>query len=55
VKRRCIDLRRHSRLRLPDAIIAATAMTLDAELLTNDTALSRVANLRCRPVALKQG
>ena len=53
VKRRSVALRRRFRLRLPDAIIAATAMTLDADLLTNDTAMARVADLRCRPVVLK--
>jgi predicted nucleic acid-binding protein len=52
-KRRAIDLRRRLRLRLPDAIIAATAMTLDADLLTNDTALAQVPALRSHPVALK--
>jgi len=52
VKQRCIDLRRHSRLRVPDAIIAATALALDAELLINDTTLSQVTNLRCRPISV---
>ncbi len=54
VKQRCIDLRRHFRLRIPDAIIAATALTLDAELLTNDTTLSQVTNLQCRAIPVKQ-
>lgn len=53
VKRHAIDLRRQMRLRLPDAIIAATAIALDAELLTNDAAMIQVATLKCRPLALK--
>ncbi|MGC9221303.1 MAG: type II toxin-antitoxin system VapC family toxin [Solirubrobacteraceae bacterium] len=33
----------HERLRLPDAIVLATALVLDAELLTYDNRLARVA------------
>jgi predicted nucleic acid-binding protein len=36
IKTNAIDLRRRFRLRLPDAIIAATALSRDAVLLTND-------------------
>ena len=53
VKRRTIELRRRYRLRIPDAIIAATALTVDADLLTNDAALAEVADLRCRAVSVK--
>jgi len=53
VKRVAIDVRRRLRLRLPDAIIAATAITLDAELFTNDTGLAQVPDLRCRGLALR--
>lgn len=53
VKRRAIELRRANRLRVPDPIIAATALHVDAELLTNDTALIEQANLRCRKLMLQ--
>jgi predicted nucleic acid-binding protein len=38
----------HERLRLPDAIVLATARVLDAELLTYDDRLARVADNRDR-------
>ena len=38
----------HERLRLPDAIVLATARVLDAELLTYDDRLARVADNRNR-------
>jgi predicted nucleic acid-binding protein len=37
---------RHERLRLPDAIMLATAHELEAELLSYDTRLSRLARKR---------
>ena len=52
VKNAAIRLRREHRLRLPDAIIAATALSLDAELLTNDARLAGVRGLQCRPLSL---
>ena len=55
VKSRTIQLRRRHGLKIPDAIIAATALVLRAELLTNDTRLARVPQLRCRAMALKHG
>jgi predicted nucleic acid-binding protein len=48
IKERAISVRREERLKLPDAIIAATAMALDAELLSSDALLARVAGLTCR-------
>lgn len=48
-----IRLRRDHRLKLPDAIIAATALVLDAELLTNDARLLRVPELRTRQMRLR--
>jgi hypothetical protein len=48
-----IHLRREHRLRIPDAVIAATALTLGAELLTNDAKLAQTPGLTCRPLALK--
>lgn len=47
-----IRLRRDHRMRVPDAIIAGTALVLDAELLTNDARLLRVDGLRSRSVPL---
>jgi predicted nucleic acid-binding protein len=40
------DVRRHNRLKLPDAIIAATALQNKAILVTEDKAFSRRATLR---------
>ncbi len=48
-----IQLRRQHRLKLPDAVIAGTALAMDAELLTNDVRLARIPELRCRQVRLK--
>lgn len=45
VRDEAINLRRKNRLKLPDAIIAASALTRDAVLLTNDQAFSTVAGL----------
>jgi predicted nucleic acid-binding protein len=39
VKKQAIDLRKRHNLKLPDAIIAATALSLSATLLTNDQRL----------------
>jgi predicted nucleic acid-binding protein len=39
VKKQAIDLRKRHSLKLPDAIIAATALSLSATLLTNDQRL----------------
>jgi len=41
VKREAIALRKAHRFRLPDAIVAATAIVLQAELWTNDAALAK--------------
>jgi predicted nucleic acid-binding protein len=53
VKEETIRLRRSTRLKLPDAIIAATVIVYDAVLLTNDTALHHVSGLVCRSLATK--
>lgn len=50
-----IELRRSQKLKLPDAIIAATAQYLKSELLTNDRRLAKVSNLTCRALKLKEG
>lgn len=45
VRDETIRLRRKNRLKLPDAIIAASALTHDAILLTNDQAFSSIDGL----------
>lgn len=47
IKQKTISLRRTYRLKLPDAIIAATAIEARAVLLTNDIALHKIENLTC--------
>ena len=44
--RATIELRKRYRLKLPDAIIAATAKTLEADLVTNDQSLLKLSELR---------
>ena len=43
IKKETIALRRNNKLKLPDCIVAATAVVLNAVLLTNDTELLRLA------------
>ncbi len=50
VEERAVKLRRQERLKLPDAIVAATALVVDAELLTNDKKFLSVPGLRVREV-----
>lgn len=54
IKEATIRLRRDHRLKIPDAMIAATAMTHGAVLLTNDEMLHEVPELTSRPLALKR-
>ena len=54
VKEEAIHLRRKSKLKLPDAIIAATAMCHDAVLVTNDNEVQNVPDLKSRPLAVRQ-
>ena len=53
VRETAIRLRREQRLKLPDALIAASALMLDATLLTNDQRLTALPMLRCQQLALK--
>jgi len=53
VKQCAITLRRDHRLKLPDALIAATALTRDAVLLTNDGQLANLPGLRCQTLKLR--
>ena len=48
IKEAAIRLRRKHGLRLPDAIIAATALVLEAELVTNDKKLSKIPGLHVK-------
>jgi predicted nucleic acid-binding protein len=52
VKDAAVKLRRAHRLRVPDAIVAGTAVALDAVLLSNDAKLQTLPDLRCRSLAL---
>lgn len=40
-------------LKLPDAIIAATALFCDAEILSNDLQLRKINSLKCSNIAIK--
>lgn len=53
IKKTAIDLRKQNRLKLPDAIIAATALDLDAILLTNDLKLFQISTLNAQSLPLK--
>ena len=54
IKEEAIRLRRQSGLKLPDAIIAATAICHDAILVTNDVELHNTPGLRSRSLAVRQ-
>ncbi len=53
IKKEAIRLRRESGLKLPDAIIAATAICHQAILVTNDTELQNVSDLKSQSLATK--
>ncbi len=52
IRTRAVALRRAHRLKLPDALICATAMEHQTELWTNDSQRPRITGLRCRNVEL---
>ena len=52
IRARAVRLRREERLKLPDAIVCATALEHDVELWTNDARLATVSGLACRSVLL---
>ena len=54
VREQAIRLRRDHGLKLPDAIIAATALSLDGVLLTNAQKMARVPGLQCQSISLKE-
>jgi predicted nucleic acid-binding protein len=53
VKKVAIRLRREHQLKLPDAIVAATALGLGATLITNDARLLRLPSLSTQELRLK--
>ena len=55
VREAAIRLRREHRLKLPDAIIVASALTHDAILLTNDQRLLTVPGLKSQAVEFRRG
>jgi len=48
-----IQLRRLHRVKLPDAIVAATAISLGVDLLTSDRRLARTPGLQCQVVSIR--
>ena len=54
IKEEAIRLRRQSRLKLPDAIIAATALCHQAALVTNDNELQNVPGLKSQSLEVRQ-
>lgn len=52
IKNSAIQLRREHRLKLPDSIIAATALDLDATLLTNDRQMAKLQGLKTQSLEL---
>ena len=53
VKNEAISLRKKYRLKLPDAIVCATALTVDAALFSNDVQLKRVTEINVNSVAIQ--
>jgi len=53
IKQSAIAFRRQYRLKLPDALIVATAHSLKADLFTNDIKLLNIENLSVKALALK--
>ena len=53
IKGSAIALRRQYRLKLPDAVIAATALYLQAELYTNDSTLLSIPLLSAKALVLQ--
>lgn len=53
IKKLAIALRKQQRLKLPDAIVSATAQFLNAVLLTNDSKLFSIATLRTQSLPIR--
>jgi predicted nucleic acid-binding protein len=52
IRARAVQLRRAHHLKLPDAVVCATALEFHVELWTNDKTLAKVPGLTCRSVRL---
>ncbi|MEW6491302.1 MAG: type II toxin-antitoxin system VapC family toxin [Cyanobacteriota bacterium] len=52
IKELAIALRKQYRLRLPDAIIAATAQSINATLFTNDVRMANLAGINAQSVQI---
>jgi hypothetical protein len=52
IRQKAVQIRREHHLKLPDAIVCATAMDFGVELWTNDTNLAKVPGVTCRSVKL---
>jgi predicted nucleic acid-binding protein len=52
IRARAVELRKLQNLKLPDAVVCATAMEFGVDLWTNDAGLAGVPGLRCRSVNL---
>ena len=50
IRARGVRLRREQRLKLPDAVVCATAIEFGVDLWTNDMTLAKVPGLNCRAV-----
>ena len=48
LKNKIIEIRNFYKIKLPDAIVAATAIINDAELITSDKGFSKVKELKLR-------
>jgi predicted nucleic acid-binding protein len=53
VKKAAVELRRRHTVKLPDAIVAASAVVLGAELLTNDRQLLQITGVQGKSLHLK--
>jgi predicted nucleic acid-binding protein len=53
VRAQAIKLRKQHRLKVPDAIVAASAIVLGVELLTNDQQIARTPGVACRSLDLR--
>jgi predicted nucleic acid-binding protein len=50
IRARAVRLKKEQRLKLPDAVVCATAMEFGVELWTNDATLAKVPALACHAV-----
>jgi predicted nucleic acid-binding protein len=50
IAKKVIEIKRENKIKLPDAIICATAMASDTLLVTNDVRLKNIKNLKIKIV-----